>query len=237
MALSPKADRVLSANTAVAGVLTIALALATMATFPRNADLPRGFHTPIIAFELAQTESDLAFLTGPDEPAASLRTAMDQGHRWDTLFPFAYGGMLFVLLLHHALRGTRIAWLGLATSSATVLGDLWENLVLVEITSALSRGQSPESLLPTLHTATWSKWGLLAASLALLAACELRRRQRLAGVLSTLAATSIVLTWITGTWLVTHQAIAAELMGPTAALVYLFATFRAVRAVLGKGVS
>ena len=95
-------DRSLEILAGVLGVVTLLLSVVILVVFPADADLAGGWKTPIIAFELALNEGDLAFLAGPAN--AALRDAMDAGHRVDFAFPLAYAGLLAALLLRHARR-------------------------------------------------------------------------------------------------------------------------------------
>lgn len=72
-------ERLLILATAVAGLATLALAIALLLSFPAAAPtatpLHQGFWTPILALEFAKTEGDLAFLTGNGDgsPAVEMR--------------------------------------------------------------------------------------------------------------------------------------------------------------------
>jgi hypothetical protein len=58
-------------------------------TFPATAALTRGFWTPVLASELAQSEGDPHFLSASGAVAAQLRRQMDAGHRWGMALPVA----------------------------------------------------------------------------------------------------------------------------------------------------
>jgi len=186
----------LTLATAAFAVATIGLAAVMLTVFPATAELTRGFRTPVLAFELALSEQDLAFLAGPGEAAARARARMDAGHRWDTVFPFAYGGFVALLLVQLARRHERLMWLGVPFALATIPTDLWENAILVDITAALGRGDPAAPLLPALYVATWLKWGVLAVALGVLAIGYLRKRARITGALAATSAGAIGLTWM-----------------------------------------
>ena len=137
------------------------LGVVILFTFPLSADLSEGFRTPIIAFEFAQTEGDLSFLSGNSEINRLNREKMDAGHFWDMGFPFAYGGFLALMLLQIAIDGHRFAWLGVVFALSIVPFDINENLTLLQITKALENSDSIETLLLELHIATWLKWGAI----------------------------------------------------------------------------
>ncbi len=159
-------DRSLEVFAGVAAIATILLSVALLFVLPSSADLANGWKTPIIAFELARTEVDLAFLAGGQ--GAALRDAMDAGNRIDFFFPFAYGGLLALLLLRHALRGCGAAWLGLMAALVTIPADVTENIVLLRITDALGAATSTTELLGLLTLATWAKWGAIGVAMGAL---------------------------------------------------------------------
>jgi hypothetical protein len=152
-------------------VLTAGLSLTIMAVMPRTADLSPGWQTPIVALELAQSEEDVGFLAG--DGAADARAAVDRGHAFDMVFPFAYAALLLLTLLGSNPR----PWLratGVAAAVITVAGDLWENAVLLELTARLGRAEPVADLFGTLAAATWTKWLAIALLVALIAAARWR---------------------------------------------------------------
>ncbi len=187
----------LATTTALFAAATIGIAVAMIMTFPATADLPRGFWTPVLAFELARSEDDLDFLAGTDAEAARLRGQMDAGHRWDMAFPVAYGGFLTLILLQLAFDRERLMWLGVPVALATIPADIRENLVLLDITATLEQGRSAADLLPALDAATWAKWGALAVAMGWSGIGLLRRGARLTGGLGAVGAGAIGLTWLT----------------------------------------
>ena len=163
--------------------------------YPSAATLSDGFRTPIIAFEFAKSEADLAFLAGSSDTANRHRADIDRGQHLDMVFPFAYGGLMALLLVGLARKGVHSAWVGACFALAIIPSDIRENLVMFDITSALARGQTSANLLPALWSATWIKWWCIAASMGVVAFGSLRRQSWFAGGLAAMAATAIVLTW------------------------------------------
>jgi hypothetical protein len=157
----------------VAAAATAALALGAMSTFPRAADLPPGWSTPIIAFEFARAADDLAWLSGPG--AEGLRRAMDAGHLVDAFFPFAYGLLLFFTARGLSGRASRV---GQVTALLAIGLDHLENHALTSITSILDAAADPTPLIPLLIAATWAKWSTITATFAALA-LGIRRDERL----------------------------------------------------------
>ena len=97
--MDPTRERSLARLTFAVGLATIAFGLWLGTVFPTKAELTRGFKTPILAFEFAHAPEDLDFLTGSEDGPRALRQAMDEGHRWDMIFPFFYADLLFLTCL------------------------------------------------------------------------------------------------------------------------------------------
>jgi len=187
----------LTTVTALFAAATVGIAAVMIATFPATAELTRGFWTPVLAFELARSEDDLAFLSGSGSAATGMRAQMDAGHRWDMAFPVAYGGFLTLLLVQMARARERLMWLGVPFALATIPADIRENLVLLDITATLEQGRSAAGLLPALEVATWLKWGLLAVAMGWSGIGMLRRGARVTGGLGAAGAAAIGLVWLT----------------------------------------
>lgn len=204
------------------GITTLLLAVIMLFTFPSRADLPDGFRTPIIAFEFARSEADLSYLAGTSSASQRNRQMMDAGHQWDMAFPFAYGGFIAMLLLHMQSRGHRISLLGIPLALAIIPFDIHENLVLLNITSALAAASPVTELLAQLHTATWLKWAALGASIAVLAICLFRAREFLFAVVAFAAALSVA-----ACGALDSQPVAAEAMSAVISLFFLVFTVRA----------
>jgi len=180
---------------AIFGLATIILAIIMLFTFPMSAELSEGFRSPIIAFEFAKTEADLAFLSGSSELSRLNRENMDAGHQWDMFFPFAYGGFIALMLLKLARGGRGFAWLGILFALLIIPFDLNENQTLLQITAALEHSNTVESLLQELHTATWLKWGAIGLSISVLSLGFFANKEYSSAALSTLTALSIAASW------------------------------------------
>lgn len=208
--------------TALAALATLVLAVLLLFTYSAKAPLTEGFRTPILAFEFAKTAADLTFLSGQSETASQYRANMDRGQRIDMLFPFAYAGLLALLLLALARQGIASAWVGLLFALSIVPSDIHENLTMLEITAALAKDQSVAALLPSLHTATWLKWWGLAITAGFLAFAYLQRRHWFAASLSALACGAIALCWLSDA-----QPMLIESMALLLSLFYLFFSIQA----------
>jgi hypothetical protein len=181
---------------ALLGIATLVLGVIMLFVFPFSAELTPGFRTPIIAFEFARSDADLAFLSGSSEAAASNRDSMDAGHRWDAVFPFAYAGFVAFLLLELIAGGQRWLWLAMPLALVIIPLDLQENAILLAITEILRTSGSTTALLQDLHTATWLKWGALGASIAALSIGFAIQKARTSALLSALTAFSVGWCWL-----------------------------------------
>ncbi len=206
------------------GIATIVLGIIMLFVFPSSAQVSKGFRTPIIAFEFAQSEADLAFLSGDSASSRLNRAKMDAGHRWDRVFPFAYAGFVALLLLQIIVRGQYWLWLVIPVALLIIPFDLRENRVLLAITDALGNEQSIESLLQELYVATWLKWGALGISLAALAIGYLAQRAWLSALLALIAAASIAACRASGS-----APVIAETMS---AAIFLFFLYFALKSCL-----
>ena len=211
------------AGAALFGIATVVLGVIMLFVFPSEATLAEGFRTPIIAFEFAESEADLAFLSGTDASSRANRAMMDAGHRWDMVFPFAYAGFIALLLLHLAARGHRWLWLAIPVAVLIIPLDIRENLVLTAITRALENGETIAHLLRELHNATWLKWGAMGASLAALTLGLGADKAYVSALVSAVAALSIAACWLSGS-----AGSAAEMMSAATALFFLYFTVRAI---------
>lgn len=222
----------------VFGMATLAVALAAMLVLPAKAELAEGFFTPVVAFELARSPADLAFLTGADEQAQLMRTKMRQGLWVDALFPFCYAGFILLLLLQ-ALRCFPIKNLPknkeilMLTKVGVLLAvllpflDFAENYQMLHILNHLDKHTAPpDMLMQNLHFATWIKWlaiglcfGLLAVHYAYAQVDYFSKRQHLLAILC--AGGCFVITLLA---FYSLSAVLGEMMGLSVvvALVYFF---------------
>jgi hypothetical protein len=218
----PELTKFAVVGSAIMGIATVVLGLIMLFVFPSSAELSAGFRTPIIAFEFARTDADLAFLSGDSETSRLNREKMDAGHRWDTLFPFAYAGFIALLLLQSVTRGQY--WLALAIPIALLIipFDLRENSILLAITNALSNSASTEVLLQELYVATWLKWGALGLSITVLAIGFVAEKAYPSAAISAIAALSIATCWVANS--------APALTEVMSAAIFIFFTYFSIRA-------
>ncbi len=119
----------------------IVIGLITMAQFPtEGAGYDPGLGSPIYAFEMARTQSDLIAVFGAaDDPARADRiAAMDAGNLWDYPFMVAYGLFIALFFVAGAKKSGRPVWLLFgALGVIAALSDAVENQILLGITADL----------------------------------------------------------------------------------------------------
>lgn len=147
----------------ILGALAAAVGICITLLLPAKASIAEGFFTPIIAFELARSPDDLTFLMGSSESASMMRQQFYDGITWDMLFPFLYGGFIFLLLVK-ALRieADSQQWttkLGVVSAATIPFFDVAENAAMLQILNALSaQGAIMPRFLQHLQLTTWLKW-------------------------------------------------------------------------------
>jgi len=196
--------------TLLLGFLTLALGLVLISIFPSKAELSTGYVTPIIAFEFASSEADLNFLNGSSQHKVNTRHAMRLGLFWDMIFPFAYACFLALLILAFKHSKPTIAISGVFVSCLIIPFDLYENIAMLNVLSALDisadlsvglgNGQAALApLLSALHIATWLKWGALGVGIACLSSLQWQNQAPKAALLSAVAAVLVLVTYASGT--------------------------------------
>ncbi|MEM9650612.1 MAG: hypothetical protein AAGA65_00860 [Actinomycetota bacterium] len=191
--MTDRSDRLILWGAAGAGLATAVLGVILFLVLPGSAELSDGFRTPIIAFEFAQSDADLRFLSGDSDLSRANRDKMDQAHRWDMAFPVAYGLFLALLLVQLARSGFRPGRGFAVVALLAIPFDIWENTILLEITDVLRNGESAAGLLDDLQWATWLKWGAIGISAGAIGLGRFRERAYFTAVLGivTLAVTAV----------------------------------------------
>ncbi|MBX2798550.1 MAG: hypothetical protein KTR31_12790 [Myxococcales bacterium] len=193
-----------------AGLATLLLAGIIAVLSPTSVQLQEGWITPVLAYELARTEADLAFMAGPEHQG--LRNAFAAMQRIDMVFPFAYSALLVTAALG---TRTRMGLVAAGLGFVTPLLDLYENRVMAEVSTTLDQGLSITLLLPTLFVATWAKWGAIAVGLVLISMAWTRRGDRL------LAAPGLLAGAATGAAFASGVPLVAEAMGASVVLAFV----------------
>ena len=188
------------------------IAVVMLFIFPSKADLPEGFSTPIIAFEFAQSEVDITYLTDPAKNAEENRHKMFTGLKWDMAFPFAYGGFVFLLILQIALAqpAKKLPWAGLLPALLIVPFDLLENVQMLAILKAIESAALSAELFSNLFLATWLKWGAIGVALGILAIAFWQVGRRKSALVAAVPALATVVCFFSST-----NPQAAEVMAAT----------------------
>jgi hypothetical protein len=151
---------------ALLGAAVILMSLALLAAFPPRAPaMPRGFFTPVIAFEFIQDRQEVHALFGiPGSPVRDeVVSRMDLGNRLDFVFMVLYGAFLFSFGMEACrASGKRRYLLACPVAVAVLAGDVFENIQLLGITRMLDAGDF-EHQLSLLRLFTWIKWGGIVA--------------------------------------------------------------------------
>lgn len=146
----------------VLGLGAVIMTLVMSAIGPRPAvPLSAGFVTPVLAFEFAETEAEVAALFAPvGQPAGNtVRAAMDRVNQLDFLYIALYGGCLLAFALTcYRLTGQPVYLLTAALAVAIMVADVLENVQLLGITRDLGV-QAIDQRLTFLRLFTWLKWG------------------------------------------------------------------------------
>jgi hypothetical protein len=146
------------------GIGALAMTLILSLIGPQRGPLPAGFITPIMAFEFAESETEVRQIFALPGSAA----AMDRVNRWDFLYMALYGSFLCAFALACARQtGRRYYYVAAMLALLTVAADALENVQLLGITGRLN-GDDVDGLLTRLHLFTWLKWGGLAVYFLLL---------------------------------------------------------------------
>jgi len=152
-------------KTGYLGLAVIAMSILLLFIFPAKApSLPEGFFTPIIAFEFAQTKTDVMQIFGGTDLSVckQMVDAMDLGNRLDYVYMCLYSAFLFMFSVKCAKVFRKKYFYLCALLSLTVLtGDALENVQLLGITAKIASGDF-NTQLHLLHIFTWIKWSGIA---------------------------------------------------------------------------
>lgn len=145
------------------GVVAMTLLLTLAGPRPIN-PLPNGFITPVLAFEFAETETEVRQLFEPiGLPAGdAVRRDMDRLNRLDFAYMALYAGLMATFGLTAArLSGRRLYYGAAAVTLMVLAADILENIQLLNMTNHLASGDFADQL-ARLQLFTWLKWGGLA---------------------------------------------------------------------------
>lgn len=168
------------------GVLATIVAVIIALLLPTTAPMADGYITPVIAFELAQTTEELQFLSGGSNAAIMRRGQFYDGLAWDMLFPWLYGGFIFLLLVK-ALRAEgsqqrKSTKMGVVAAMLIPLCDMAENMSMIRIIDAfntpqlITHGMLSDELVTGLQITTWAKWLMIGGAMTMLMVHFVRHR-------------------------------------------------------------
>jgi hypothetical protein len=161
------------------GIAVIVMSIVLMSVFPsRSPSMPKGFFTPIIAFEFIESSEEVHQLFGEENSPErrDMVRAMDRGNRLDFIYMLMYSSFLFFFSIQCSREsGVKIFYLGAALSVIVLAGDFMENLQLLSITSKFQEGFFDGELM-ALKIFTWQKWGGIATIFLILIPYFMRGR-------------------------------------------------------------
>ena len=153
------------------GLVMAAMAIWTKSTYPSQAEwMPKGFNTPIVAFEFLQTNEEVKQFFGPESPERDqFVEQMKQGHQVDNFFLISYGLFLIAWAgFYFSEKQNKFFVLVILLGLFAAVNDAIENQQLSYMTNYIETGKF-DTELKHLFIATWIKWGGLAVAMAGLA--------------------------------------------------------------------
>ena len=173
------------------GVAVLSIILGVI--FPTEvAWMPRGFTTPIIAFEFLQTNQEVIQFFGADSPERTeWIEKMELGHQVDSLYLVVYG-LFLAVWGWYAVKTTsnKLCYVVLLLAGLASVSDALENAQLVAICAKIETGVFTEEL-DRLYLFTWLKWGSLTFALVSLMP-YLYKHSRLGRVISTIGVMTVI---------------------------------------------
>ena len=157
----------------IIGIGTIILSIILMFIFPNEVnDLPAGFHTPILAFEFAETSADVDLIFGSKHSPLydHIEKAMRYGNYIDFVYLIAYSMFLFLFSLKaRQLNYSKFFWIPAVLAVVALVSDALENITLLSITNHLESGSYLQEWfsIPLVfwflfaHFINGSKWSIL----------------------------------------------------------------------------
>ncbi len=149
----------------LAGLPMILLSIILVFVNPsKNEHLPKGFSTPILAFEFIETPEEVnAFFDVEDVEA--YKQKMLTGNKIDYFFMFTYTGFLiFLAFTLHKITLSNALLFSIILSFLALIFDALENTSIGNIINNFQE-QPIDKFLYKLKLFTWLKWGSLVASL------------------------------------------------------------------------
>lgn len=186
--------------TLILGILTLIFTAVLQQVFPADGHaIPPGYGPPVIAFEMARTQADLAAIFGPDRTPEQMARliGMRSGNEQDYLFMLLYSAFLTsgIWALFRDLR-LRMLALALPMPLIAALFDGYENWLLFDIQAAFAVG-GYSGALASIAWPVWMKFGLLTATNLVIGQAMTRMTGgwKLLGTLVIFACVPVVMAW------------------------------------------
>jgi len=201
------------------GVTVVAMSIVLLCVFPsRLPAMPRGFVTPIIAFEFVRTVDDVQLIFGPENSPQRLEiiNAMDLGNKLDYIYMVLYAAFLAVFSLTCVRVGrNRLFYIPACIAALVLAADALENVQLLAITANLE-SMDIETYLTRLHGLTWVKWAGLAVIFLFLVPYFIN-----GGLFPKIIAVAAVVCALLAAGAFVHRSVLNELFGAMTAIIFL----------------
>ncbi|MEA3470991.1 MAG: hypothetical protein U9R24_04685 [Thermodesulfobacteriota bacterium] len=206
-------------KTGFIGIAVILMSIVLMTVFPSHSpSMPKGFFTPIIAFEFIESPEEIYQLFGEkdSQEREDMVGAMDRGNRLDFIYMLLYSSFLFAFSIQCSKdRRQKIFYLGGFISVIILAGDFMENLQLLGITSKLPDGVFEGELL-ALKIFTWQKWGGIATIFLVLVPYFIR-----GNLFAKIIALWGIFVFFTGVMAYLHRSVLNEIFSLSVAIMFL----------------
>ena len=185
---------------------------------PKAPSLPKGFFTPIIAFEFVQTRIEVIEMFGDENITMrnEMVRAMDLGNRLDYVYMCLYSAFLLMFLATCAgLSKNKYYYAGVVLALAVLAADALENVQLLGITVNVATVNF-DSQLRLLHLFTWIKWGGIALIFLTLSPWFLKgdRFSKIIGIIG-------IITFILGVSAYMNRSVINEIFSLSVALMFI----------------
>ncbi len=201
------------------GITVIGMSILLVMVFPAQTPwMMDGFFTPVIAFEFVQSQNEVEQLFGEagSQEQQSMIRDMDFGNRLDYIYMVLYSSFLFFFSLVCArITGKKLYYAASIISVFILLGDGFENIQLLSITSKINHLDFVKEII-LLQRFTWLKWGGLAIFFLILAPYFFSGH-----IYSKFIAASGVLSFVISVSAYLNRSVLNELMGLSSALMFI----------------
>ncbi len=147
----------------VLGIFLLIVSIVLLIVNPKaQGNLPKGFFTPVIAFEFIQTNAEVSQFFKVSN-VALYETSMQTGNYVDYGFMVLYTIFLLAVAIGiQKISGVNAMWLAIFLCFTALLGDALENIQIHQLINQHKSADLQEPLY-LLNIFTWLKWGAIAS--------------------------------------------------------------------------